>query len=64
MAKSTAQRVREAEASHRERGEKNIRVWVPDTPDAIRQVRELASKLCAERDATVSIHPDKIDLRF
>lgn len=45
--KSTAQRVREAEAFHRARGEKALRVWVPDNPDAIRQVRELAARLCA-----------------
>ena len=48
MAKSTAQRVREAEASHRARGEREIRLWVPANPEAIAQVRELAAKLCAE----------------
>lgn len=48
-AKTTAQRVREAEASHLARGEKQIRVWVPDRPDDLKQVRDLAKKLCAER---------------
>jgi hypothetical protein len=48
MPKPTAQRVREAEASHRARGEREIRLWVPDTPEAVRQIRELAAKLCAE----------------
>lgn len=45
MAKSAAQRVREAEASHRARGEREIRLWVPDTLEAIRQIRNLAAKL-------------------
>lgn len=64
MPKSTAQRVREAEASHLARGEKNIRVWVPDTPAAIQQVRDLAAKLRAEhtKDAThhANEHPQAL----
>lgn len=54
MPKSTAQRVRETEASHRARGEREIRLWVPDNPAAIQQVRNLAAKLRAEhtKDAT------------
>lgn len=48
MAKSTAQRVREAEASHRQRGEREIRVWVPDTDEAKAEIREHAARLCAE----------------
>jgi hypothetical protein len=48
--KPTAQRVREAEASHRARGEREIRLWVPDDPDAIQQVRDLAHALRAQRD--------------
>lgn len=51
MPKSTAQRVREAEASHRERGEKQIRVWVPaDPPEDEEAVRSLARELCAKRN--------------
>jgi hypothetical protein len=46
--KTTAQRVREAEAAHRARGEKEIRVWVPDAAEAIEKVRELARKLCVK----------------
>lgn len=51
MAKTTAQRVREAEASHLARNEKQIRVWVPDHPDDIEAVRKLARDLCARRGA-------------
>lgn len=49
MPKPTSQRVRKAEASHRERGERELRVWVPDNPDDIAAVRELARELCARR---------------
>lgn len=48
MPKSTAQRVREAEASHLARGQKQIRVWVPDTDEAKAEIREHAARLCAE----------------
>lgn len=51
MAKSTAQRVREAEASHRARGEREIRVWVPDSPAKIKQIRDLANRLCKAAQA-------------
>lgn len=44
--KNKAQRVREAEAAHEARGEKQIRVWVPDNPDDIAKVRQLAAELC------------------
>ena len=47
--KSTAQRVREAEASHLARGEREIRLWVPDNPEDIEAVRSLARELCAKR---------------
>lgn len=46
MAKTTAQRVREAEASHRARGEKQLRVWVPNNPESVEAVRRLARELC------------------
>ncbi len=46
IAKTTAQRVREAEAAHQKRGERQIRVWVPDQAEAIEQVRSLAAALC------------------
>lgn len=46
--KNRAQRVREAEAAHEARGEKQIRVWVPDNPDDIAKVRQLALELCAQ----------------
>lgn len=48
MPKSKAQRVREAEAAHRARGERQIRVWVPDIPEAIDQVRRQAAQLCSQ----------------
>lgn len=51
MVKTNAQRVREAEASHRAQGEKQIRVWVPNQPEPISLVRELAKKLCLENAA-------------
>ena len=51
MTKGKAQRVREAEAAHRAQGEKEIRLWVPNTPDAIAKVRRLAAELCAEAQA-------------
>jgi len=44
--KTTAQRVREAEAAHIARGERQIRVWVPDNPEAVARVRALAAELC------------------
>ena len=51
MAKPKAQRVREAEASHRARGEKQIRVWVPDPAkfgaEAANRVRKVAAEECA-----------------
>ncbi|MTJ93570.1 MAG: hypothetical protein F8N36_12000 [Desulfovibrio sp.] len=50
MAKTKAQRVREAEAGHLARNEKQIRVWVPNRAGDIRQVRDLAASLCAARD--------------
>lgn len=48
MPKTPSQRVRDLEASRRESGLKEIRVWVPANPEAIRQIRELAAKLRAE----------------
>lgn len=47
MAQTKAQSVRAAEAKHRDRGEREIRVWVPDNHEAISMVRELAKRLCA-----------------
>ena len=50
MAKTTAQRVREAEASHRERGERQIKVWVrADFPEDAEAIRTLARELLAKR---------------
>lgn len=49
MPKPPAQRVREVEASRRARGEREIRVWVPDNPKDIETVRSLAKELCAKR---------------
>lgn len=50
MPKSNAQRVREAEASHIARGEKQIRLWVPTkNPEDEQAVRKLAKSLCDKR---------------
>jgi hypothetical protein len=53
MVKTPAERVRDSEASRRARGEKQLRVWVPNPkiygPEDEKQVRDLAAKLCAER---------------
>lgn len=46
--KDRAQRVREAEAAHRARGEREIRVWVPDNDVDKEKVRRLAAELCAQ----------------
>jgi hypothetical protein len=46
MSKTKAQSVRDAEAKHRARGEREIRVWVPATDEAIEKVRSLARRLC------------------
>jgi hypothetical protein len=43
MAKSTAQRVREAEAMHRARGEREVRVWVP--ADRAEEIRTIAAAM-------------------
>lgn len=37
------------EASRRARGEREIRLWVPDNPEDIEAVRSLARELCAKR---------------
>lgn len=50
MPKSTAQRVREAGEMHKAKGERQIKVWVPDKPEAVEQVRTLAAKLCKDAD--------------
>lgn len=50
MPKSTAQRVREAEASHRARGERQIKVWVrADFPEDAEAIRSLAKELLTKR---------------
>jgi hypothetical protein len=51
MAKSKVQRVREAEAGHRARGEKQIRLWVPNEIEVIAQIRTIAAKFCDEARA-------------
>ena len=58
MTKGRAQRVREAEAAHRARGEREIRCWVPNTPEAVAQVRQLAARLCAEAQAKRAAEDD------
>ena len=50
MRKTTSQRVRKSEALRRGMGEKEIRVWVPDNPEDINQVRNLAIKLRSVKD--------------
>jgi L-alanine-DL-glutamate epimerase-like enolase superfamily enzyme len=50
MPKSTAERVREAEASHRQRGERQIKLWVrADYPEDAETLRNLAKELLAKR---------------
>lgn len=58
MVKTKAQTVREAEALHRARGECQIRVWVPDKPEEINKVRELARKLCKKNAARKAASTD------
>jgi hypothetical protein len=48
MAKSNSQRVREAEAKRRERGEKEYRIWAPSTEDSARRIHELVDTLRQE----------------
>ena len=44
MPKTHAENVRAFEKRRRDRGEKEIRVWVPDAADAIKRVRQLARR--------------------
>ncbi len=50
MAKPLSQRVRDVEARRRSQGQREIRVWVPDDPDAIARVRDLAIHLCKKEE--------------
>ena len=47
---TTAKYVRATEARKRERGLREIRVWVPDNDQAVSAVRALASALCDEQE--------------
>lgn len=53
MVKTNSEKVEASKQKRRARGEKEIRVWVPDPerfgPEDEKQVRDLAAKLCAER---------------
>lgn len=51
MPKSNAQRVREAGEMHKAKGERQVKVWVPNNAEAIRQIRELAAKLRHSEEA-------------
>lgn len=46
----TGKYVRASEARKRERGLREIRVWVPDTTEAVSAVRTLAASLCPTAD--------------
>jgi hypothetical protein len=46
----TSKYVRASEARKRERGLKEIRVWVPDTEQAVSAVRALAASLCDKKE--------------
>lgn len=48
--KSTAQRVREAEAMHKARGERQVKVWVPKgaSQQELQALRDHAAALCAK----------------
>lgn len=50
----TAIYVRRCEAAKRAKGLREIRVWVPDTPEAIAAVRAVARNLIEETDAQQS----------
>jgi hypothetical protein len=45
-----AKYVRATEARKRDRGLKEIRVWVPDTAEAVSAVRALATTLCDKQE--------------
>ena len=49
-AKSGADRVADHRRARAARGEKEIRVWVPDSPEAVRRVQDLAAHLCAMQE--------------
>lgn len=55
MPKTPAQRVREVEASRRARGEREVRLWLPDDPDTIQRFRDEATKACREAQAKMMI---------
>jgi hypothetical protein len=61
MAKSNVERVRKAEAKRRARGEREYRLWAPDTPESRARLRELALTLCEEHRLTHST-PDEPDI--
>jgi hypothetical protein len=45
MAKTNYEKVKDTRRRKEAAGLREIREWVPDTEDAIRQIRELAAKL-------------------
>ncbi len=45
-----AKYVRASEARKRKRGLREIRVWVPDTTEAVSAVRALAASLCDQKE--------------
>lgn len=49
MAKSRSQISRESEARKRDAGLREIRVWVPDDPASVEEVREVAARLVKKR---------------
>jgi hypothetical protein len=55
----TSKYVRAAEARKRERGLKEIRVWVPDTADAVSAVRALAASLVTTDERSADVLTDQ-----
>ena len=48
MPKPIAQRVKETAERHRARGERQIKLWLPDDDDVIQQFRDAATKACKD----------------
>jgi hypothetical protein len=55
---TTAKYVRATEARKRKRGLREIRVWVPDTDQAVSAVRALAATLCEDADVQSDPKPE------